>query len=78
MTKKAKFMLTKWSVGLYVVFVMFFVGVGIMWSTFDWLVNKSPDPLYHVLCFFISMVVTLCYEYWAVRLLDWIADKLDV
>ena len=78
MTKKAKFMLTKWSVGLYVVFVMFFGGVAILWSMFDWLVNKSPDPLYHVLCFFISMVVTLCYEYWAVRLLDWIADKLDI
>ena len=78
MTKKTKFMLTKWSVGLYVVFVMFFGGVAILWTTFDWLADKSQSPLYHVLCFFVSMVTCLTYEYWMVRLLDWIADKLDV
>ena len=78
MTKGPKFMLTKWGVGLYVVFIMFFMGVGIMWSTFDWLVNKSLNPLYHVLCFFLSMVSTLAYEYCAVRILDWIADRLDI
>ena len=78
MTKIQRFTLAKWCIGLYVTFIMFFGGLAIMWVSFDWLAGKSPNPIYHVLCFFISMVVCLFYEYWAVRLLDWIADKLDI
>jgi len=78
MSRDAKFMLTKWGVGLYVVFVMFFGGVGVLWSMFDWTCGTSTQPWYHVLCFIVSFCTMLAYEYWAVRLLDWIADKLDI
>lgn len=78
MTKIQSFTLAKWCIGLYVTFIMFFGGVGVMWFMFGWMTNDSYNPWYHVLCFFISVCVLLSYEYWAVRLLDWIADKLDI
>jgi len=78
MTKGPKFALTKWGVGLYVVFIMFFGGVFLLWTIFDWLCSSSSSPWYHVAAFGVSMTVCLVYEYWAVRILDWIADKLDV
>lgn len=78
MSNSAKFMLTKWGVGLYVVFVMFFGGVLLLWWLFDRLCSDSLSPWYHVAAFGVSMTVCLVYEYWCIRILDWIADKLDV
>lgn len=78
MSKETKFTLTKWGVGLYVLFVMFFGGMGVLWAMFGWMTSDSSNPWYHVLCFIISMFVMLSYEYWAVRLIDYIADKLDI
>lgn len=70
--------LTRWGIGLYVLVVMFFGSVAILWWMFDLICGNSLSQWYHVLAFFISLLISLSYLYWSVRLLDWIADKLDI
>lgn len=65
-------------VGLYVLGVMFFCGIMIMWLVFDWLCKPSAGFTYNLVAFFVSVIVFCAYEYVALLLLDWIADKLDV
>lgn len=68
----------KYLIGAYLLGVMFFGGLMGMWFFFDWLSAKNNSPIYHVVAFFVSVGVFGIYEWYALVLLDWIAEKLDL